>query len=213
MRGNFSRTPAFILVLILSLLITFCAKQEPIREKIDFNKGWKFFRGNLEIAVPSNVIFDDALWEEVTLPHAPKITPLRHPWPVEDNKGINWYQKHFKLSDTYQGYKLFIEFEGADQVTDVWFNGKHMVTHEGSFLPFRVDITDDFEFNNKSNLLTVRVFNTENRDIPVYGNWISYGGLYRDVYLTVTDHLHITDPIYANKTAGGGDICYLSVCL
>jgi beta-galactosidase len=50
----------------------------------------------------------------------------------------------------------------------------------------------------------VKINNFENRDIPVYGNWISYGGLYRDVYLHITDRLHITDAVFANKIAGGG---------
>jgi Glycosyl hydrolases family 2, TIM barrel domain/Glycosyl hydrolases family 2/Glycoside hydrolase family 2 C-terminal domain 5/Domain of unknown function (DUF4982) len=78
------------------------------------------------------------------------------------------------------------------------------VTHIGAYLPFIVDITDYAKFGNQANTIAIKVDNHDNRDIPVYGNWISYGGLYRDAYLHVTDRLHITDAVYANKTAGGG---------
>ena len=41
-------------------------------------------------------------------------------------------------------------------------------------------------------------------DVPSYGQWLSSGGLYRDVWMHVTDKLHVTDAVYANTVAGGG---------
>ncbi|MCI0494792.1 DUF4982 domain-containing protein, partial [candidate division KSB1 bacterium] len=79
-----------------------------------------------------------------------------------------------------------------------------LLTHSGSFTPFLLDITDHFHYGHSPNLICVRVDNKRDADIPVYGSWISYGGLYRDAFLHVMNRLHITDPIYANKTAGGG---------
>jgi beta-galactosidase len=92
----------------------------------------------------------------------------------------------------------------ADQVTDVWINGAHIVTHVGAYLPFTADITDYVRFSDQVNIIVVKVNNHTNRDIPVYGNWISYGELHRDVHLHVTDRLHITDAVYAKKTTCGG---------
>ncbi|MDZ7262681.1 MAG: beta-galactosidase, partial [candidate division KSB1 bacterium] len=174
------------------------------RQRMNFNANWLFYRGEIKEDAAKNPSFKDKNWQPVHLPHSPKITPLRHPWRLPDNQGINWYRKHFQLSEKYQGRKIFIEFEGADQVADVWINGTHLVTHVGAYLPFTVDITDYVTFGDPVNVIAVKVNNFEDKDIPVYGNWISYGGLYRDVYLHITDRLHITDAVYANKIAGGG---------
>jgi beta-galactosidase len=174
------------------------------REKINFNAQWLFYRGEIADDAAKNPSFDDENWQSVHLPHSPKITQLRHPWRLADSQGINWYRKRFQLPETYKGRKIFIEFEGADQVAEVWINGAHLVTHIGSYLPFVVDITDYAKLGNQSNTIAVKVDNHDNRDIPVYGNWISYGGFYRDAYLHITDRLHITDAVYANKKAGGG---------
>lgn len=174
------------------------------REKLNFNAQWLFHRGEMADDAAKNPAFDDKNWQPVHLPHSPQMTPLRHPWRLPGSQGINWYRKHFQLPETYKGRKIFIEFEGADQIAEVWINGTHLVTHIGAYLPCVVDITEYAKFGDHSNLIAVKVNNQDNRDIPVYGNWISYGGLYRDAYLHVTDRLHITDAVYANKIAGGG---------
>jgi beta-galactosidase len=174
------------------------------REKKNFNSNWLFFRGEIENDAAGNPSFDDKNWQTVHLPHSPRITPLRLPWRSRDNQGISWYRKHFQLSEKYHGRRIFVEFEGADQVAEVWINGTKLMTHVGAYLPFVVDIAAHAKFGDRSNLIAVKVDNHTNRDIPAYGNWISYGGLYRDVYLHSTDALHITEAIHANKTAGGG---------
>jgi beta-galactosidase len=173
------------------------------RLKLKFNSGWRFFRGDVPEAALSAPDFDDSSWESVHLPHSPKILPLRPAWP-QDNAGINWYRKLFRLPEAYRGRKLFLEFEGADQVADVWVNGAHLLTHEGAYLPFTVDITELARFGGETNVVVLRVDNHPNPDIPGYGGWVSFGGLYRDVWLHVTDKLHITDPVYADRPASGG---------
>lgn len=173
------------------------------RRILNFNDNWLFFRGEIKDDVAKASSYKDKNWQVVHLPHSPKITPLRHPWKPE-NEGINWYRKHFQLPEIYKGRKIFIEFEGADQVAEVWINGTYLLKHIGAYLPFTADITDYIQLGNYINVLAVKINNFADKDIPVYGNWISYGGLYRDVFLHVTDRLHITDAVYAKKVAGGG---------
>lgn len=183
------------------------AKKKPIdttpRVKTNFNSDWRFSRGEIQDDAAQAPNFNDTDWQPVHLPHAPQILALRHPWKP-DNEGINWYRKHFSLPLTSQNSKIFIEFEAADQVADVWINGVHLLHHFGSYLPFTVDLTNHVKFGTGDNIIAVKVDNIRNRDIPVYGNWISYGGLYRDAHLIITDRLHITNAIHAQKTAGGG---------
>jgi len=174
-----------------------------IRKKINFNSEWLFFRGQIEDDAAKNPSFDDTNWISIHLPHSPELLPLRPLWK-SDRVGINWYRKYFKLPDRYKNLKIYIEFEGADKVSDVWINGIHLVTNKGAYLPFTVDITDYVKSGSKNNVLVVKVSNLNDKDIPVYASWISFGGLYRDVWLHITDRLHVTDAIYANKVAGGG---------
>ncbi len=195
---------ALISIFLFQTQFTSCSEKEFIRQKLNFNADWKFYRGELRIDEVIKMTYDDSDWENIHLPHAPKMTPFRHPWPIPDNQGVNWYWKKFELSKNYEGKKIFLEFEGADQVAEVWINGEKLITHSGSFTPFLIDVTDYVYFGQSTNLVCMRVANKRNPDIPVYGSWISYGGLYRDVYLHIMDRLHITDPIYANKVAGGG---------
>ncbi|HEX9974901.1 MAG TPA: glycoside hydrolase family 2 TIM barrel-domain containing protein, partial [bacterium] len=195
---------AFISLLIFQVLCSSCAEKEFTRQNLNFNADWKFHRGELAVDEIIKMDYDDSDWQNVHLPHALEITPLRHPWPLPDNQGINWYRKKFQLSKNDEGKKTFLEFEGADQVAEIWINSEKLMTHSGSFTPFLIDISDYIYFGQSTNLVCVRVNNKRDPDIPVYGSWISYGGLYRDVYLHIMDRLHITNAIFANKIADGG---------
>ena len=115
----------FCFFFMLNILLT-CSRSKSNNQKINFNAEWKFYRGELDTKTVFDEKFDDHNWETIHLPHAPSLTPMRHPWPLKDNQGINWYRKEFQLAEGYKGKKIFIEFEGADQVADVWINGDKM---------------------------------------------------------------------------------------
>jgi hypothetical protein len=178
--------------------------QESQRKKISFNTGWKFYRGDISGDAAKAPSYDDSSWQSVNVPHAPVITPLRVQWPGPGTEETNWYRKHFMLDSAFQNNKIFIEFEGADQTTDVWINDTYLLTHYGAYLPFTVDITDHVTFSGMENVIAVKVDERQDDDIPAYGQWLSSGGLYRDVWMHITDKLHVTDAVYADMVAGGG---------
>lgn len=204
MKGKTKWLLVFAVVLAFQSDPSMAMVKPPERTRVNFNADWKFQRGDLPVEEVIKIDYYDADWENVHLPHAPKLTPLRHRWPLPDNQGVSWYRKRFQLSQPDSGKKIFLAFEAADQVAEVWVNGEKLMRHSGSFTPFVIDLTDHVQFGEANNLVCVRVDNYRNPDIPTYGNWISYGGLYRDVHLIITDRLHVTDPIHANKVAGGG---------
>ena len=183
---------------------------QSVREKVSLNVGWKFHKGAVSGDVPGTVSYDDSSWEGVNIPHNPPIDlsgpdPLRPGWPDYSYEGVSWYRKHFTVGSDKQGKKLFIEFEAANTVSDVWVNGTLLTTHYGGYLPFTVDVTDAVNDNGTDNVIAVKVDNTDNSDVPI-GNegWFNWGGIYRDVWLHVTDPLHVTDAVYADRVAGGG---------
>ncbi|GAI39785.1 unnamed protein product, partial [marine sediment metagenome] len=101
--------------------------------------------------------FDDSSWDAVHLPHNPVVDQLWPEWPTYSYEGVSWYRKHFSIDSFYQGRKIFIEFEGANIVTDVWINGTYLTTHYGGYLPFTVDITDYANFGGVQSVIAVKV--------------------------------------------------------
>lgn len=173
------------------------------RIKINFNSGWKFTLNDVQGS--EHTAFNDELWETVNLPHTPKVETV-DVW--QHFQGICWYRKSFNIDRSYDGKKIFIEFEAAMHTADVWVNGKHKLTHVGGYLPFTIDITEDVVFY-ENNIISVKLNNRDNGDIPpgkplAKLDFCYFGGLYRNAYMHVTEKLHITDAVYADMIAGGG---------
>jgi beta-galactosidase len=103
---------------------------------------------------------------------------------------------------------VFIEFEGVRQVADVYLNGHHLGQDKTGFIPFGFDLTPFMNFGGR-NVLAVKADNTVAEkftgDTPWnHQNWHPpHGGIYRNVYLHVTDPLHVTLPLYAHLQTEG----------
>jgi hypothetical protein len=111
------------------------------------------------------------------------------------------------LDSTFQGSKVFVEFEAAMQLADVWVNGTHKLQHQGGYAPFTIDITNDVAYGGADNVIAVKLDSNANGTWAPGWNGVDFqyhGGLYRNVNLHITAPLHITDAVYANKVAGGG---------
>ncbi len=175
---------------------------------VDFNPGWRFLLADAEGAQSSS--FDDSRWSAATLPHTARIESLVIGEPGSETyqwQGTCWYRKRFFVSQESADRKLFLKFEAAMNVADVWLNGHHMGRHMGGWLPFGYDISSRV-LVGEDNVLAVRL---DNRDNPVTGpkplaqlDFNPYHGVYRNVHLIIKDPLHITDPILADKPASGG---------
>ncbi|MFO7671649.1 MAG: hypothetical protein R6W31_18465 [Bacteroidales bacterium] len=186
--------------LLLILLISSCTgKKDDLVETGSslFNAGWEF-------RIDSIGLPESMKWEKVSLPHTAHIEPL-----VVNNQwqGDCWYRKTFSYNPGWQGKKLFLRFEGAMNVAEVWINGNKKMTHSGGYLPFVVDITEDIR-GIESNTIDVKLNNEDNpetgpKPLPTL-DFNMYGGLYRDVFLVVKNKVHITDAQFANQIAGGG---------
>lgn len=171
------------------------------RVLINFNLDWKYQPGESEGAEDADC--DDSSWTYVDLPHTTKFVT---PEDVLADLGVSWYRKYFTVEERYEGSKLFLEFEAAMQLADVWLNGEKLIRHEGGYTPFTIDITDEVIFDSE-NEIAVRIDNNANPDWAPGKNDIDFqfhGGIYRDVRLIVTDKLHITDAVNAGVIAGGG---------
>jgi hypothetical protein len=154
------------------------------------NAAWKYYKGDATGAEATS--FADTSWSPVSLPHVFDTPYYSLKKGIFWYMGIGWYRKHFNVqADWTTSKRIVLEFEAAFQVADVYVNGKLMGEHKGGFTGFYFDITDAVTAGD--NVIAVKVDNTWNAQIaPRGGDWLFLGGIHRDVYLVLTDPLHVT---------------------
>ena len=131
---------------------------------------------------------------------------LPHTWNAQDalsgkidyKRGIGNYEKNLFIRPEWKGKRLFIRFEGVNNIADVFINRRHIGEHRGGYGAFIFEITRKVEYG-KENSILVRVNNGEQLDImPLVGDFNFYGGIYRDVHLLITDETCISPLDYAS---------------
>src|SRR6266545_4541136 len=158
------------------------------RQRVDLNTGWRFLKADATGA--QNPGFDDSAWAAVTVPHT---------WNARDGedggnnyyRGVGWYRRHYTPPASFAGKKLWLQFAGANTVTDVWVNGTYLGQHRGGFARFRFDATSAFRLG-QDNVIAVKVSNASVSDVaPLSADFTFFGGIYRNVSLIVTDPLSV----------------------
>jgi beta-galactosidase len=141
--------------------------------------------------------FDDDKWKKTNLPHdwavelpfvwdealeSHGFKPLGRKYP---ETSVGWYRRVFDVPATDAGKRLLLEFDGAFHEALVFVNGTQVGRSVTGYTPFSFDITD-FLFVGKKNCIAVRV------DASYGEGWFYEGaGIYRHVWLTKTDPLHL----------------------
>ncbi len=95
--------------------------------------------------------------------------PFSYQWPasgIEDKRqhDVLWYRRGFRIAEENKGKRALLCFNAADYETDIWVNGRHVMTHLGGFTPFHGDITE-FLIDGE-NELTVRCIDTLDNAVP-----------------------------------------------
>lgn len=178
------------------------------RERINFDFNWKFQKG--DIKGPEAVDFNDKNWRSLNIPHDWSIEgKFEKNSPSEKGGGyltggIGWYRKTFTLPKENHNKKIIIEFDGVYMNSDVWINGKHLGKSIYGYLSFHYDLTPYLNYGDKKNILVVKVDNSEQPN----SRWYSGSGIFRHVWLTITDKIHVarwgtfvTTPELSNKSA------------
>lgn len=107
-------------------------------------------------------------------------------------RGTGVYTKTTHVPAEYKNKSVYIYFEGANQVTDVYINRQHVGQHKGGYTRFSFDITSFLKFG-ESNEISIRVNNAHDVYIPpLSADFTFFGGVYRDVYLDVREKVHIS---------------------
>ncbi|KQV55599.1 beta-galactosidase [Pelomonas sp. Root1217] len=203
-------------MLALTLCAGSAAANDNPRQRTRIDDGWRFALGHAHDPAqdfdhstrafffakagfgdgPASAEFDDRPWRRVDLPHD---------WAVElpfDARGstthgskaigrafpensVGWYRRELNVPSTAKGKRIALEFDGVFRDSVVWVNG-HYLRHEASgYSSFRVDISDYLHYGGR-NVVAVRVDATTQE-----GWWYEGAGIYRHVWLTQTEPLHV----------------------
>lgn len=104
--------------------------------------------------------------------------------------GVGWYRKHFRLTEADK--RVAISFDGVYMNADVWINGHHLGFHPYGYTGFEYDLAPYLRPTGAENVVAVRVRNNGKNS-----RWYSGSGIYRHVWLTVTDLVHFpTDGVF-----------------
>jgi beta-galactosidase len=136
--------------------------------------------------------FDDTAWRLLDLPHDWSIEQPRSPDHPSGSAGgffvggTGWYRKTFEAPADWAGKRVRLEFEGAYQNAELWLNGRFLDEHPYGYTSFIVDLTPLLK-SGARNTLVVRL---DTSSAP-HTRWYAGSGLYRHVWLHVTDPVHL----------------------
>ncbi len=145
----------------------------------------------------SKAKFDDSKWRTLNLPHDWAVElPFVHD-EVQNSHGykplgrrypetsVGWYRRVFEIPASDLGRRIWVEFDGAFRDVLIFVNGCFIGRNDNGYAPFRFDLTDFLEYGAK-NYIVARV------DASFGDGWFYEGaGIYRHVWLTKTDALHL----------------------
>ena len=186
------------------------------REHLLFDFDWKFQRGHganplEDLGYGKNqgdfaktgefdfakTSFDDAKWKTINLPHDWAVElpfvrdeelnshgykPLGRKYP---ENSVGWYRRQFDIPASDQGHRITLDFDGAFRSVVIFVNGCFIGRNDNGYAPFRFDLTDFLHYGGK-NAITIRV------DASFGDGWFYEGaGIYRHIWLTKSDALHI----------------------
>ena len=175
----------FCIVLMVGCQPNSALKTESDARRIEpFNSGWRFTLN----ADTSNT----ESWREISLPHDWSIEGVFSadaPATVGGGAlpgGIGWYKKTFRLDEIIGENKVFIDFDGIYWNSDVWINDVHLGHRPNGYISFRYDLTPYLK-QGVDNVIVVRADNSQQPN----SRWYSGSGIYRNVWLTTTNSVHV----------------------
>lgn len=157
------------------------------REVSLFTSGWEFKKGPFAADAMKSATKWNSDWEQVAIPHT---------WNAEDMQqkvsafyeGVAYYRKKHLFAESMKGKRIFLRFEGVGSCAEVYINGYLAGTHQGGYSAFVCEIGPQVKFGQE-NEIVVKADNSARPDVIPTNHVLFgvYGGIYRPVWLVVTE--------------------------
>lgn len=192
MKPNISFRVFFSLILFFLSTNLFCiiAANAQARKITSFDNDWRFLKSDAAGAEKPN--FDYSGWRKLNVPHDWSIEgPFDEKNPTGAGggflpSGVSWYRKNFTISDRDKNRRVFVEFDGVMETSDVWINGVHLGKRPSGYISFVYELTEHLNFG-KENVIAVRADTSRQ---PA-SRWYTGTGIYRHVRLVIKDTVNI----------------------
>lgn len=145
----------------------------------------------------------DPGFPSVRLPHTCKELPY-HYFSETEYQMVCGYRKVLQVPSQWAGKRVLLTIEGAAHYAEVFINGRKCGDHACGYTAFTMDLSDCLNYGAE-NVLTIRLNTRENLNIPPFGfviDYMTYGGLYRDVYLDIKEQTYLAD-VFLKPDASG----------
>jgi beta-galactosidase len=159
-----------------------------MRSVVAFNESWTFHEGFTPALAQAL-----SAGQAVSLPH----NAVEMPFNYFDEKCYQrafTYQKVLRWLPEFAGREVSLVFDGAMADSVVYLNGEEICAHKDGYTPFEARLTG--RLVEGDNLVVVKIDGSENPEIPPFGgriDYLTYAGIYRDVWLKVTDPVSIAN--------------------
>jgi beta-galactosidase len=166
----------------------------------DFNQDWRF--GGVFVNGSQEPGYSDKRYARITVPHT--VTPLSWgDWTPDSWEQVWIYRKRFSGAKLTGG-RVFVNFDGVMTNATVYLNGVEMAEHQGGFLPWSVELTDELVADE--NVLAVVVDGRWLAVPPMKDpggphdiDYLMPAGIYRDVTVSLVPDAFISD-VFAKPT-------------
>ncbi|MCL7762496.1 DUF4982 domain-containing protein [Polaribacter sp. Z014] len=206
-----------ILIIVFSSIFSLISAQET-----ELLKNWKFT--NYDYGAAFQKDFDDADWENVTVPHDWAVQQdfnfahdVQLTTVIQDGEtkpryrtgrsgalpyvGIGWYRTNYNITESELEEKVQILFDGAMSNAKVYVNGQYVGERPFGYISFHFDITKFLKSGDNTIAVRLENFNSQSR-------WYPGAGLYRKVSVIKTNKTHVktwgtfvTTPVIAKRHA------------
>lgn len=156
--------------------------------KIVIDSSWRF-------CIDPHNVGESQGWMR-TIPQDTEEVSLPNTWNVGKNvnyQGTAWYFKTLRIDPSLIGHYIEVHFGATFYQAHVYLNGQMIGSHEGGYSAYSFDISKQLravnllavEVSNKPGMFTVPGAPLKDDPTGVIYDWWPYGGLTRDVWLTV----------------------------
>ena len=158
------------------------------QQRIYLNDGWRFGETGSDKT------------ELVRLPHSTVVTPF-HYFDEEIYQKNTIYERTIVPEEEWKDMHVLLTVGGAAHQSQVVINGTELGLHNCGYTAYTVDLAP-YLIWGRENTLQIQVNSSEKLNQPPFGNvidYMTYGGLYREVYLDIKPKGYIRDVFYMTE--------------
>lgn len=156
--------------------------------RIYLNRDWDFTED-----FSDRLFSDNRGTKKVTIPHTCKETPF-HYFDESEYQMVSGYRKELDVPSRWEGKQILLTFEGVAHDCEVFLNGESIGRHHCGYTAFTLKLKN-LKYG-EPNVLVIKVDSRKHLNVPPFGHvidYMTYGGIYRDVYLEVKEETWLED--------------------